>query len=288
MNNILALQWIRLFHQTTKTSQKGTYRMLICDQFASHLTYEFVKFCEDQQIILFFLPPHSSHLLQPLDVGVFSAYKHWHSEWVYDATVAGYEKITKDDFLGAVHQIRTKIFKPSTIKLGFKLTGLWPIDPQRVIKDLVGYNTPSPPSSVTSASTLIFDLSTPKTLERVQRLEDRLDDMIQRSQRTPTRALIRKLAKAAKEFSYIADECARNVENSAYLRQIRYAREKVGSRKSTKLTGIVHSSQLERIKRLEKIDDDIRALDKLRPYWKREIMPALKRKCRSKGIRTAK
>jgi uncharacterized protein YaaR (DUF327 family) len=135
---------------------------------------------------------------------------------------------------------------------------------------------------------LISDLSTPKTLERVQRLEDRLDDIIQRSQRTPTRALIRKLAKAAKEFLYIADECARNVENSTYLREIRYAREKVGSRKSTKLTGIVHSSQLKRIKRLEKIDDDIRALDKLRPYWKREIMLALKRKCRSKGIRTAK
>jgi hypothetical protein len=135
---------------------------------------------------------------------------------VYDATVAGYEKITKDDFLGALHQIRTKTFKPSTIELGFKLTGLWPIDPQRVINDLVGYDTPSPPSSVTSGST--SDLSTPKTLERVQRLEDRLDDMIQCSQRTPTRALIRKLAKAAKEFSYIADECARNVENSAHLR----------------------------------------------------------------------
>lgn len=68
--------------------------MLICDQFGSHLTYDFVKYCEDHKIIPFFLPPHSSHLLQPLDVGVFSAYKHWHSEWVYDATVSGYERIT--------------------------------------------------------------------------------------------------------------------------------------------------------------------------------------------------
>ena len=180
--------------------------------------------------------------------------------------MAGYEKITKDDFLSALRQIRIKTFKPSTIKLGFKLTGLWPIDPQRVISSLVSYDTPSPPSSVSSRSTLISDLSTPKTLERVQRLEDRLEDMIQRSQRTPTRALMRKLAKAAKEFSYVANECARNIETSTYLREIRYAREKVGSRRSTKLTGIVHSSQLKRIKRLEKVDDDIKALDKLRPY----------------------
>jgi hypothetical protein len=89
-------------------------------------------------------------------VGVFSAYKHWYSEWVYDAIVSGYEKITKDDFLGAIAQIRQKTFKPSTIKLGFRLTGLWPINPAIVVDsledsgDLVrdfGYNTLSPPMS---------------------------------------------------------------------------------------------------------------------------------------------
>jgi hypothetical protein len=76
LNNVLALQWIQLFNKLTKDSAKGTHRMLLCDQFGSYLTYEFVKYCEDHNIILFFLLPHSSHLLQPLDVGVFSAYKH--------------------------------------------------------------------------------------------------------------------------------------------------------------------------------------------------------------------
>lgn len=46
MNNVLALQWIHLFNQTTKASKKGTYRMLICDQFGSHLTNEFVMVCD--------------------------------------------------------------------------------------------------------------------------------------------------------------------------------------------------------------------------------------------------
>ncbi|KAJ6090439.1 hypothetical protein N7486_009254 [Penicillium sp. IBT 16267x] len=186
LNNVLALQWIQLFNKLTKDSAKGTHRMLLCDQFGSHLTYEFVKYCEDHNIILFFLPPHSSHLLQPLDVGVFSAYKHWHSEWVYDAIVSGYEKITKDDFLSAIAQIRQKTFKPSTIKLGFRLTGLWPINPSLIIDSLVdsardfGYNTPSPPSSTASQDS--SDLSTPKTAERVKRLEERLEDKINRMQ----------------------------------------------------------------------------------------------------------
>jgi hypothetical protein len=89
-------------------------------------------------------------------VGIFSAYKHWHSEWVYDATVSGYEKITKDYFLGAIAQIRQKTFNYSTIKLAFRLTGLWPINPAIFIDSIedsgdpardFGFNTPSPPSS---------------------------------------------------------------------------------------------------------------------------------------------
>ncbi|OKO91122.1 hypothetical protein PENSUB_13111 [Penicillium subrubescens] len=81
---------------------------------------------------------------------------HWHSEWVYDATVSGYEKITNDDFLGAIAQIRQKTFKPSTIKLGFRLAGLWPTNPTIVLENLVdevdevdlGFHTPNPPSTI--------------------------------------------------------------------------------------------------------------------------------------------
>jgi hypothetical protein len=250
LNNVLALQWIQLFNKLTKDSAKGTHRLLVCDQFGSHLTYEFVKYCEDNQIILFFLPPHSSHILQPLDVGVFSAYKHWHSEWVYDATVSGYERITKDDFLSAISQIRQKTFKPSTIKLSFRLTGLWPINPNIVLEDLVdqvdevefSYNTPSPPSSIATGGShnLSSDLSTPKTAKRVKKLEERLEDKISRMQQTPSRRLLKKIARATTELIYLVDELQGNIKNSNYLREIRYTREK--SRKASKLTRIVHSS----------------------------------------------
>ena len=243
---------------------------------------------EDHKIILFFLPPHSSHRLQPLDVGVFSAYKHWHSEWVYDATVSGYEKITKNDFLSAIAQIRQKTFKPSTIKLGFRLTGLWPINPIVVLDSLVdsgrdfGFNTPSPPLSAASHSQDSSDLSTPKTAERVKKLEERLEDKISRMQQTPSRRLLRKLAKAATEFAYVASELEQNIENSEYLRELRHAREN-RSRKASKLTGIVHSSQVDRMKRILKSGEDLKALMKLRPYYKREVMPELKRVCKAKG-----
>jgi hypothetical protein len=131
-NDLLAYQWIQHFHWSTIARTSGPYRLLICDNFGSHLTYEFIQFCEKNRIIPFFLPSHTSHLLQPLDVGVFNVYKHWHAEAIEAVTMTGCQKLTKDEFLYALATIRTKTFKLSTIQLGFRLTGLWPYNPSMV------------------------------------------------------------------------------------------------------------------------------------------------------------
>lgn len=41
------------------------------DGHVSHMTWEFFDFCLNHKIVPFCLPPHSTHLLQPLDVGLF-------------------------------------------------------------------------------------------------------------------------------------------------------------------------------------------------------------------------
>jgi hypothetical protein len=110
------------------------------------MTYEFVRFCEDHKIIVFFLIPHTSHILQPLDVGVFQAYKHWHSEAIADATQTGGGKFTKVEFLHALDTIRQKTFKKQTICHGFRATGIIPYNPRIVIEQLEDYMaTPPPP-----------------------------------------------------------------------------------------------------------------------------------------------
>ena len=45
-------------------------RLFIIDGHSSHLNMKFMDFCEAHRIVLGFLPPHSTHRLQPLDVGV--------------------------------------------------------------------------------------------------------------------------------------------------------------------------------------------------------------------------
>ena len=79
------------------------------------------------------MPSHTTHLLQPLDVGVFQPLKHWHSEAVNDAVQNGDETFSKVEFLHALNTFRSKAFKPSTIRSAWEKTGLIPYDPGLVV-----------------------------------------------------------------------------------------------------------------------------------------------------------
>ena len=73
--NELGLAWIKHFDEHTKTKKVGIYRLLIIDGHESHNSLDFQKYCKDHGIITICMPPHSSHLLQPLDVGCFAPLK---------------------------------------------------------------------------------------------------------------------------------------------------------------------------------------------------------------------
>ena len=45
------------------------YRLLILDGHSSHYNWEFFDYCLNAKILPLCLPAHSTHLLQPLDVG---------------------------------------------------------------------------------------------------------------------------------------------------------------------------------------------------------------------------
>ena len=49
--------------------------LLIIDNFTSHLSEKFEKRCSEEKIQILNIPPHTSHLLQPLDLVLFGAFK---------------------------------------------------------------------------------------------------------------------------------------------------------------------------------------------------------------------
>ena len=74
-NNELGLRWLKHFDECTKRRTVGTYRLLILDGHQSHNSTEFHRYCEEHKIIALCMPPHSSRMLQPLDVGCFAPMK---------------------------------------------------------------------------------------------------------------------------------------------------------------------------------------------------------------------
>jgi hypothetical protein len=100
-NDDINLIWLRQFEQATRTRTQGRFRLLILDGFKSHIEYDFVQFAQDNSIILFNFPPHTTHLLQPLDVVCFQPLKHYHSEAIDAAVRMGDTEFSKVEFLAA-------------------------------------------------------------------------------------------------------------------------------------------------------------------------------------------
>jgi hypothetical protein len=69
--DVTCLDYIKHFYKIIKNRVKGTWRLLLMDGYDSHHTYEFLLYVERKKIKIYALPPHTSHFLQPLDVGCF-------------------------------------------------------------------------------------------------------------------------------------------------------------------------------------------------------------------------
>jgi len=74
-SNSIGYEWIQHFDQCTNNRTIGTYRLLILDGHESHLSAQFQHYCTERKIITLCMPPHSSHILQPLDVSCFAPLK---------------------------------------------------------------------------------------------------------------------------------------------------------------------------------------------------------------------
>jgi hypothetical protein len=98
-NNEIGLTWLNLFHEHTKDRTVGMHRMLVLDGHGSHISPEFDQFCMEHNNITLCMPAHSSHLLQPLDVGCFSPLKQAYRCLVEQIMGHGVNHIDKREFL---------------------------------------------------------------------------------------------------------------------------------------------------------------------------------------------
>ena len=69
-----------IFDRHTKAKAGNHRRLLIVDGHNSHVNMRFINYCDQNYILLAILPPHSTHRLQPLDVGLFSSLAQYYTQ----------------------------------------------------------------------------------------------------------------------------------------------------------------------------------------------------------------
>jgi hypothetical protein len=130
-NNNLALDWLR--HFDSHAHPVGTHRLLIIDGHESHCSVEFRDLCKEKKIILLCMPPHSLHLLQPVDVGCFSPLKRAYGGDVSALARCRIHHISKETFLPAFKKAYHKTITAENICAGFRGAGLVPHNPDAVL-----------------------------------------------------------------------------------------------------------------------------------------------------------
>ena len=151
-NNKLGVDWLKHFNAYTKARTVGARRLLILDGHESHHSLEFQDLCKENNIYTLCMPPHSSHLLQPLDVGCFSPLKRAYSREVESLMRDHINHITKLEFLPAFKAAFDRSFTSTNICSAFRGAGLVPLQPETVLSKLdVQLRTPTPPAALAEA-----------------------------------------------------------------------------------------------------------------------------------------
>lgn len=102
--------------------------LLIYDGHSTHVQPAVLEIAKEHNITIIKLPPHSSHLLQPLDLAVFKPFKDkWDSAMVKWQRSNYGQKLSKKEFSVLVGQI-WKSMESLTIMNGFKKGGIYPMN----------------------------------------------------------------------------------------------------------------------------------------------------------------
>ena len=127
--------WMKYFVGHTKNIQKPI--LLIYDGHGSHMTYLTIAIARENGIIILCLPPHTSHALQPLDVGVFAllkkAWKAILKKWFRESRL---QNVSKAVFPSLLNQLTQNFSTQNAVK-GFQDCGLYPINKAEVERQIL-------------------------------------------------------------------------------------------------------------------------------------------------------
>ena len=140
------LEWFKFFIKSIPPARPV---LLIEDGHGSHITLDVIEMARKNDIHLLCLPAHTSHILQPLDIGVFKSFKTHYSKACrkYLADHPG-RVITSEAIASLVGDAWAHSITPVNILSGFKKSGISPLNPSEVSDRMLAPSKVFKPSSV--------------------------------------------------------------------------------------------------------------------------------------------
>jgi len=170
-DNETSLKWLKnVFIPLTKPASPDQKRLLVIDGHGSHVTAEYMYKAYVNNIYLIYLPAHTSHVLQPLDLSIFSPLKRAYRnrlDRLLSMAIDDTSVVSKRAFLECYYQARSVAFTEANIKVGWQATGLWPLFITKplmsrlLLKNANSISTPKPRKAVTKAAAEVRAFETP-------------------------------------------------------------------------------------------------------------------------------
>ena len=160
------LEWLDFFLKSIPPARPV---LLLEDGHSSHITIDVIEKARANDVHLLCLPAHTSHILQPLDIGVFKSFKTHYNKACrrYMASNPGCV-ITADVIAGLIAEAWPQSMTPMNILSGFKKCGVYPLNPGEVSDRML-----APSKSVNKPAQID---SSPRSEELVKVYEKRFEE----------------------------------------------------------------------------------------------------------------
>ena len=133
-SNAIGLEWLQRIFLPETALLDDRWRMLILDGYGSHIDLEFLWTCKQNKVQLLFLPAHSSHVLQPLDLSVFLVVKRFYRNQIQELShLDDAAPVKKERFITAYYNAREAAITERVVRARWATAGICPLNIKRVV-----------------------------------------------------------------------------------------------------------------------------------------------------------
>ncbi len=128
----------------TKPGNESQQALLWVDGHSSRMNADVMKKLKENNVVVSCIPSHTSHILQPLDNGINGAFKSWLTSHKPKTTQSSLPE-ARYTLLRHASRALYHAFEEEAVRAAFDNCGIFPWDPEKLLKDPTKVNNCEPP-----------------------------------------------------------------------------------------------------------------------------------------------